>query len=504
MPRALAEFNDYCSRPSMKCSVVLAALALSAPFSVAVAADRSLPPPVVQVPPSMMSLPDPALASAGQAIGSELIAYLDAFLPVARTPGKDGNSVTFRENVAAAVRSHPDVRATTELALGLAFATQEVAAGRLPQLTTSSEASRRRFDDVRYPNFSGTPERVQQGAAVAVTARQLLYDFGAVDRSVEAGERRELAGQARLDGQRSALALRAVTAFYEHYRARTQLALARRSAAAQDTLVQYLDERFRVGGGTQADVVRARAKYTESQAQVAVIENRLRGAEAAYLEAFGTRPKGEPQPPDLPLAVAGLSEATSGPVPNPSLREAEAIREAARAEVAAARARGRPTVSAELSFNRRDLAGNGLPGTDTSALILFRHNLYTGGADTARIGLATQRRNQSMFEYDATLREVERALQQALADVENGERIVAARMQTAEDTRESLRAVREQFVYNRGSLLDLLRSQEELYLVTRDLIDSVVDRSLARYRLLHVTPGLAGLFGLDTPLSRER
>jgi adhesin transport system outer membrane protein len=308
--------------------------------------------------------------------------------------------------------------------------------------------------------------------------------------------------QAGLDGERSALALRAVTAFYEHYRARTQLALARLSADAQNTLVLYLDERFKVGGGTQADVVRARAKYTESLAQVAVIENRLRGAEAAYLEAFGVPPRGEPQPPDVPVPTMGRP-AGSGPVPNPSLREADAVREAAIAEVAAARARALPVVSAEVSVNRRDLSGNGTPGTDTTALFVLRQNLYTGGADTARIGLAAQRRNQAMFEYDAVAREVERALQQAVADVQNGERIVAARMQTAEDTRESLRAVREQFVYNRGSLLDLLRSQEELYQVSRDLIDSVVDRSLARYRLLHVTPGLAGLFGIDTPVMRR-
>ncbi len=488
----------------MKPILGLAALALSAPYCLTLAAERPLPPPAVPVikVPSAVVAPDPALASAGQAIGSELIAYLDAFLPTARSPGKDGNTVVFRERVAAAVTSHPDVRATTELALGLAFSTQEAAAARLPQVVGSSESGRRRFDAVRFPNFSGTPERTQHGAAVGVTARQLLYDFGAVDRSVEAGERRERAGQARLDGERSALALRAVTAFYEHYRARTQLALARHSADAQNTLVLYLDERFKVGGGTQADVVRARAKYTESLAQVAVIENRLRGAEAAYLEAFGVPPRGEPQPPDVPVPTMGRP-AGSGPVPNPSLREADAVREAAIAEVAAARARALPVVSAEVSVNRRDLSGNGTPGTDTTALFVLRQNLYTGGADTARIGLAAQRRNQAMFEYDAVAREVERALQQAVADVQNGERIVAARMQTAEDTRESLRAVREQFVYNRGSLLDLLRSQEELYQVSRDLIDSVVDRSLARYRLLHVTPGLAGLFGIDTPVMRR-
>ena len=54
----------------------------------------------------------------------------------------------------------------------------------------------------------------------------------------------------------------------------------------------------------------------------------------------------------------------------------------------------------------------------------------------------------------------------------------------------SLAAVREQFAYRRGTLLDLLRAQEDLFVVGRDLIDTLTDRATARFRLLHLTADL--------------
>ena len=51
-------------------------------------------------------------------------------------------------------------------------------------------------------------------------------------------------------------------------------------------------------------------------------------------------------------------------------------------------------------------------------------------------------------------------------------------------------AVKELFAFNRGSLLDLLRVQEDLYNAGRDLINASIDRRLAQYRLLHLASEL--------------
>ena len=87
----------------------------------------------------------------------------------------------------------------------------------------------------------------------------------------------------------------------------------------------------------------------------------------------------------------------------------------------------------------------------------------------------------------------------------NSSAALAARQQAVQVAALALEAVREQFSFRRGTLLDLLRSQEELYIAGRDLVDGIVDQSLARYRLLHLADELAPLFDLaaSTPTSRE-
>jgi len=64
-------------------------------------------------------------------------------------------------------------------------------------------------------------------------------------------------------------------------------------------------------------------------------------------------------------------------------------------------------------------------------------------------------------------------------------------------------AVREQFAFRRGTLLDLLRAQEELYSAGHDLIDGVVDHALARHRLLHLAMELTPLFDIGAAARKE-
>ena len=75
---------------------------------------------------------------------------------------------------------------------------------------------------------------------------------------------------------------------------------------------------------------------------------------------------------------------------------------------------------------------------------------------------------------------------------------MAARKESVQVAAVALEAVREQFAFRRGTLLDLLRAQEELYIAGRDLIDSVVDHSLVRYRLLNLAMELTPMFAMES------
>jgi outer membrane protein TolC len=85
---------------------------------------------------------------------------------------------------------------------------------------------------------------------------------------------------------------------------------------------------------------------------------------------------------------------------------------------------------------------------------------------------------------------VERNIEQAQAQVDNADAILNSRQSAVQTASESLMAVKELFAFNRGSLLDLLRVQEDLYNAGRDLINASIDRRIAQYRLLHLVSDL--------------
>jgi outer membrane protein TolC len=83
-----------------------------------------------------------------------------------------------------------------------------------------------------------------------------------------------------------------------------------------------------------------------------------------------------------------------------------------------------------------------------------------------------------------------------LSEVALGQEILRNRRLAVGVANDTLMAVREQFAFRRGTLLDLLRAQEDVFMAGRDLIDAVTDHALARYRLLYMASLLDEHFSL--------
>jgi len=127
--------------------------------------------------------------------------------------------------------------------------------------------------------------------------------------------------------------------------------------------------------------------------------------------------------------------------------------------------------------------------------------IYNGGADKARKDDAKLKALQSELEFEAAMRSFEKVLLQNQAEVKNSEEILTSRSVSVRSAIASMRAVREQFAFNKGTLLDLISVQDSLYQTGKDMIDASADRNLARYRLTHLTSELHKVFQLsDSPL----
>lgn len=437
-------------------------------------------------------------------VADQLIRYLEKAVDWASGPASRVSLGSITPEIRAAVLAHPEVVLAQEQRLTAAAATREAFAGFLPQVSSKLETGTRSYDAVDTP-WSRTAAHDDKSKALSVTASQLLYDFGGVSSKTEARKALEAAAAARSDSKRSELTLRVVSAWLELFRAQQLVVVTQMNTLSRQQVLSFIEEREQLGGSSQSDVLRVRARLADAQSAAVAAQIRLTSAEAVYREMFSAAP---PARIGLPEAVAIDLQKMSAPqtfAASPLLAEAKAQIDAADREAKAAAAALLPSFYLDLSARRRDIGGLGVPGLDWSAGVGVRHNLYAGGAEAARQRQAEQRATESRLGQDNLLRQINRASSQALSDVNNSTAALSARKESVQVAALALEAVREQFSFRRGTLLDLLRSQEELYIAGRDLVDGIVDHSLSRYRLLHLADELTPLFNLpaQTPVPRD-
>jgi hypothetical protein len=129
-------------------------------------------------------------------VADQLIKYLDGAVQWVDKPETNVPLASIVPKVLTAVLAHPEVRLSQEKRSTAAMATREAYAGFLPQLSANVETGNKRNAAVSTP-WSSTPAYRDNSKALVVTGRQLLYDFGAVSKQVDAQQVLESAAARR-------------------------------------------------------------------------------------------------------------------------------------------------------------------------------------------------------------------------------------------------------------------------------------------------------------------
>lgn len=438
------------------------------------------------------------------ALGEELISVVIKELPSNKNNVNAMSFEEFKLRVKEAVVASPDVGVVSSQ-VGQSQAAKSLAvSGLLPHVSGTVESGRRNAG--RDPYVANSTPYDRGGTNYGFSISQLVYDFGASLSGVRAGEARLLAQKELLNSKKSEQALKTITAFVELDRARAQLKLARQNAASRLDVVKLVKERSELGGGSKADIVRVESKYAEALSSVSLMETRLSNAEAAYRELFHVSAKDIVNGPLHEFAIEGLNKSAEELASSyPGLQQLARLRDASLEDFKSASAKTLPSV--QLVYNNSLNGVNGptvpvdSPSRSSSMVVQLKYDFYTGGADTARKSDALYKSQQAWEEFQAGMLQYQKVLSQSQAEIRNNEDLIVARKASANSAIHSMRAVREQFSFNRGSLLDLITVQEGLYQAGRDLIDASADRILVRYRLLHLTAQLDNMFDLGTLVS---
>ena len=432
------------------------------------------------------------------ALGEDLISVVQKELPGDKRKNDAMPFDEFKLRVKEAVVASPDVGIVSSQ-LGQTQSGKSVAySSMLPQVTGTADSGKRNMGRDPYLN---TPGYSRNGANYGITVSQLLFDFGASLFGFKAGEARVLAAQELLNSKRSEQALKSISAFVELERAKAQMVLAKQNASSRLAIVKLVKERSEIGGGTKADIIRVESKYAEALSTISLAETRLANAEEAYRELFGSSPKGVVHGPLHEFAIEGLSktaEELAGTYPG--LLQLAKLREASQSDYNSAVAKTLPSFQLVYgnTVNAFSAPSPIEPSRNNSLLVQLKYEFYTGGADTARKNDAMYKAQQAQQEFESGMRQYQKVLSQSQAEIRNNDELIAARKVSALSAIDSMRAVREQFSFNKGSLLDLITVQESLFMSGRDLIDAMADRALVRYRLLHLTAELDKMFELNT------
>lgn len=429
-------------------------------------------------------------------LGEPQIEYLQPFLKDAQRSWGQLQLEAFRSEIFTAVSKHPDVLSAKAGYSMAGYAIREVEASRLPQISAQIDNGRKTQDPSA---LLATPARDYKTAALTLNIRQLLYDFGATTSALEGGSARSRAAWAKLQMAQSDTALKAVQAYHELIRAERQVELSRKNIEARESILDLVKQRNDIGGGTLSDVVRAQSRVAEASATLTTAVQRLGIVRSSYKEVFNQEPTDvKAQSPVFEVLLDGnLSSdfATAG-AESWKVKIALASKEAAAYDLKSIRAKAFPSIGLELSSSRRDLIAPGIPGTDNSLMVVARQSLYAGGGDTARINQAEQKLNQTEEDLESARRDSARVLEQVILEEASQQQIVRNRLQAATLAADSLRMIREQYAYRRGTLLDLLTAQETLNFAARDLIDSQIDRAMGTYKILSAAALLNRFMGI--------
>ncbi len=337
---------------------------------------------------------------------------------------------------------------------------------------------------------------------IGVTLTQMLFDGFEAKYEVERQQARVKSSAERVRETAELVGLSIVEAYLEVLRQRQLLLIARENVASHDNIVSQIQDGIDAGRSTMADGDQAKARLAAARATESSTREALRIAEAQYRMEVGD-PAGDLEMPVIPFE--GLSEDVEKEVMKVLAHSPTLDIFAADIEVAYAEAQGTKSTQypqLDLQLNARtghDLGGTEGRDTSASALVVLNWNLYRGGADVARQREFVHRHQQSKEARTEAARSVENDVRQTWASmVSAGERATYFASQTEANTG-VVDAYKDQFKLDRRTLLDVLDSQNELFVSRSNTINSEFLEIFAVYRLLALKGNLLPTLGVEYP-----
>ncbi len=345
----------------------------------------------------------------------------------------------------------------------------------------------------------------------SIIISQTLFDGFAAASEVQRQKSRVDSAALRVISTSEAVGLDAVQAYLDVLRQQEILQLAEDFKKIQERYLDDMKARLRGGTGSMADVRQAESRLARAYATVSERRGALEDTQTSYIKTVGeppdnlTKPAGVDNllPATVDMAVATAIEAS------PPIAVANADINTAQAELRASRADFYPNIKLQVAelWNRNDSAVRGSVNEE-QALVVMKWNLFRGGGTVHKNEEFVQRLAESREALGQAERKAEREARlswTALTTARDRVTAISTQVKANEKVRD---AYTQQFNLGQRSLLDLLDSENELFISRGDLVTAEYVELFAGYRMLAVEGQLLKTLGVSqrkegTPYHRD-
>lgn len=441
-----------------------------------------------------MLLPALLVLHAGGAVGAEADDVFSTSDMVPLTPAgsvlpwKEGgicefagekNPLALPDVVERALCKNPQTR---EAWANTRYQAAQVGIGRsayLPSISGSGSAT------LNYSASRGSSDTYNQENA-GISLDYVLYDFGARDATLENAQQILAAANASQDATVQSVFLEAVQAYYQLFAAEAAVNSARESEKSSQESLSAATARYNVGVATPADKLQAQTSYSQAVLNRVRAEGDFKNAQGvlANVMGFEANTSLELVPPSTLAPPLNFEEEVSRLIEQarqhrPDLTAAEAQIKAAQANVEAARASGKPTVSLSTSLG---FADSSISNSSRNAALGVQISIpiFTGYNTTYRIRAAqeqvevrqAQREKLSLqialdvwrsYQNLATETQAVRSSQDLLASATQSERVTLGRYKAGV-----------------GNILDVLTAQSALASARQQQIQALYNWHIAK------------------------
>ena len=431
------------------------------------------------------------------------VVCLSTLMAASPVQAQETGQMTLSEAISAGVMTNPEygtvaaTRRATDEELNQAKALYR------PSIDFSGDTGYEYTDDVgtRNVGLSDDDESLFRYEA-GLTLTQMLFDGWETKYENERQQNRVQSSAHRVRETAELVGLSIIEAFLEVIRQRELLNITRENVSEHLAIMDLIQDGVTVGRSTQADLEQIKARLASARAQESTIRQQLRIAESNFRREVGDDPRALvlPQVPVTALAPNVEEAVKIALTQSPTLDIFESDTKVAYAEYKGTGSTLYPQLDLQLNGRQGDSLG-GVEGRDrsASALLVANWNLYRGGGDLARVREFAHRYEVSKERRADTARAIEDEMRQTWARmVSSGERAGEFATQAAANS-EVVRAYKDQFGLDRRTLLDVLDSQNELFVSRTNTINSEFLEMFSIFSILALQGQLYPTLGLAYP-----